>query len=78
MATQNAYAATPSFDSDIRHTAHLPREPAQLEKEAPNTLMFGTSVVNCMKFTAASGPEAALYFCLSVRPETIAQPGPCN
>jgi len=67
MATQNAYAATPSFDSDVRHTAHLPRELARLEREAPNTLMFGTSVVNCMKITAASGPEAALYFCLSVR-----------
>ena len=66
MATQNAYAATPSFDSDVRHTAHLPREPARLEREAPNTLMFGTSIVNCMKITAASGPEAALYFCLSV------------
>jgi len=66
MATQNAYAATPSFDSDVRYTAHLPREPARLEREAPNTLMFGTSVVNCMKITAASGPEAALYFCLSV------------
>ena len=66
MVTQNAYAATPSFDSDLRHTAHLPREPAQLEREAPNTLMFGTSVVNCMKITAASGPEPALYFCLSV------------
>jgi hypothetical protein len=72
MATQNAYAATPSFDSDVRHTAHLPREPARLESEAPNTLMFGTSIVNCMKITAASGPEAALYFCLSVRLDLVA------
>ena len=72
MATQNAYAATPSFDSDVRHTAHLPREPARLEREAPNTLMFGTSVVNCMKIAAVSGLEAALYFCLSVRVDLIA------
>ena len=72
MATQNAYAATPLFDSDVRHTAHLPREPARLEREAPNTLMFGTSVVNCMKITAASGPDAALYFCLSVRVDLVA------
>jgi hypothetical protein len=78
MATQNAYAATPSFDSNVRHTAHLAREPARLEREAPNTLMFGTSVVNCMKVTAASGPEAALYFCLSVRLDLVAPFDSCG
>ena len=72
MATQNVYAATPLLDSDVRHTAHLPREPARLEREAPNTLMFGTSVVNCMKITAVSGPDAALYFCLSVCVDLVA------
>lgn len=71
MATQNADAVTPSIDSNVRHTAHLPREPAQVEREAPSALMFGTSVVNCMKFTAASGSEAALYFCLSVRLDSL-------
>jgi Velvet factor len=78
IATQNAYAATPSISSNLRHTAHLPREPAQVEREAPNTLMFGTSVVNCMKITAASGPEAALYFCLSVHHDLVAPFDSCD